>query len=166
VTTVTPSGQVCTRLRSELDFGYRIWHDYDRNDEKQVVVEVALQGKKGDPEQIRSLCRSYRQQRREKQPKGMGEVRSAGSFFKNPQGDAAGRLIEASGLKGLTVGGALVSPVHANFLVNSGGATAANVMELMKKVQDKVFADSGILLEPEVHFLASRTSIDSLGAGR
>jgi UDP-N-acetylmuramate dehydrogenase len=156
VTMVTASGHVCSRPRSELDFGYRIWHDYDRNDEKQVVVGVALQGKKADPEQIKSLCRSYRQQRQEKQPKGLLDARSAGSFFKNPPGDAAGRLIEASGLKGLAVGGALVSPVHANFLVNSGGATAANVMELMKRVQDKVYADSGILLEPEVHFLPSK----------
>ncbi len=78
---------------------------------------------------------------------------SAGSFFKNPEGDAAGRLIEASGLKGVRVGGAMVSPVHANFLVNSGGATAEDIVKLMKKVQAAVQKDSGILLEPEVHFL-------------
>ena len=154
VTMVTASGQVRTRPRSELDFGYRIWHDHDRAEEQQVVVGAALHCKKANQEQIKSLCRSYREQRQEKQPKGLLDVRSAGSFFKNPPGDAAGRLIEASGLKGLTVGGAMVSPVHANFLVNSGGATAANVLELMKRIQDKVYADSGILLVPEVHFLS------------
>jgi UDP-N-acetylmuramate dehydrogenase len=62
-------------------------------------------------------------------------------------------LIEASGLKGMKVGGAMVSPVHANFLVNCGGATADDVLELMKKVQATVQSNSGVLLEPEVHFL-------------
>ena len=115
-----------------------------------MLIGVELQGVVADQDQIRSLCQSYHQKRQIKQPKG---VPNAGSFFKNPQGDAAGRLIEASGLKGLRVGGAMVSPVHANFLVNSGGATAANVLELMEKVRVKVQADSGIVLEPEVHFL-------------
>ncbi len=150
VTVVTSSGQVCTLSRSELQFGYRIWHDHEHAAEEWVLIGVELQGVVADQDQIRSLCQSYHQKRQIKQPKG---VPNAGSFFKNPQGDAAGRLIEASGLKGLRVGGAMVSPVHANFLVNSGGATAANVLELMEKVRVKVQADSGIVLEPEVHFL-------------
>jgi len=157
VTVVTPSGQVCTLPRSELDFGYRIWHDLYRSQgakdgagARWVVVAVELQCVAADQEQIRSLCQSYRQKRQGKQPR---REPNAGSFFKNPDGDAAGRLIEASGLKGLRVGGAMVSPVHANFLVNSGGATAADVLELMEKVRVKVQEDSGILLEPEVHLL-------------
>ena len=154
VTVVTSSGQVHILPRSELKFGYRIWHDHEHAKDgvaaTQVLIGVELQGVVAGQEQIRSLCQSYHQKRQIKQPKG---VPNAGSFFKNPQGDAAGRLIEASGLKGLRVGGAMVSPVHANFLVNSGGATAANVLELMEKVRVKVQADSGIVLEPEVHFL-------------
>ena len=161
VTVVTPTGEVRTLPRAELDFGYRIWHDYLRQLQtgaetpghgavRPIVVGVELSLAAGDGEQIRNLCQSYREQRRMKQPK---QEPSAGSFFKNPEGDAAGRLIEASGLKGMKVGGAMVSPVHANFLVNCGGATAADVVELMKKVQETVQRDSGILLEPEVHFL-------------
>jgi UDP-N-acetylmuramate dehydrogenase len=158
VTVVTPSGQICTLPRAELDFGYRIWHDPYRSqgaredgaEAEWVVVAVELQCMAADQEQIRTLCQSYRQKRQEKQPRGEP---NAGSFFKNPDGDAAGRLIEVSGLKGLRVGGAMVSPVHANFLVNSGGATAADVLGLMEKVRVKVQEDSGILLEPEVHLL-------------
>lgn len=150
VTFVSSSGQVYTQPRAELDFGYRVWHDHDRAEDERVVVGVSLQCRVADQEQMRALCQLYREKRRMKQPKGEP---NAGSFFKNPEGDAAGRLIEASGLKGLMVGGAMVSPVHANFLVNSGGATAANVLELMEKVRVKVQKDSGILLEPEVHFL-------------
>jgi UDP-N-acetylmuramate dehydrogenase len=150
VTMVTSSGQVCTLPRSELEFGYRVWHDHEHAAEERVLIGVVLQGVVADPEQVRSLCQSYQQKRLIKQPKG---VPNAGSFFKNPQGDAAGRLIEASGLKGFRVGGAMVSPIHANFLVNRGGATAADVLELMEKVRVKVQADSGIVLEPEVHFL-------------
>jgi UDP-N-acetylmuramate dehydrogenase len=161
VTVVTPMGEIRTLPRAELDFGYRIWHDYlsqlQRGPKtpgdgavRLIVVGVELSLAVGDGEQIRNLCQSYREQRRMKQPK---QDPSAGSFFKNPEGDAAGRLIEASGLKGMKVGGAMVSPVHANFLVNCGGATAADVLELMKKVQATVQSNSGVLLEPEVHFL-------------
>jgi UDP-N-acetylmuramate dehydrogenase len=149
VTLVTSSGEVRTLLRADLKFGYRIWHDY-YIENKPVVVAVTLRCVAADKEQIRVLCQSYRQRRQGKQPKGQP---NAGSFFKNPDGVAAGRLIEASGLKGLRVGGAMVSPVHANFLVNSGGATAFDVLQLMEKVRAKVQEDSGILLEPEVHFL-------------
>jgi len=154
VTVVTPAGEILVLPRTELDFGYRIWHNsfHENRSGKlsRVVAGVELHLTAGDPEQIRDLCRSYREKRRMKQP---GKEPNAGSFFKNPQGDAAGRLIEASGLKGMKVGGAMVSPVHANFLVNCGGATAADVVALMKKVQATVQRDSGILLEPEVHFL-------------
>jgi UDP-N-acetylmuramate dehydrogenase len=150
VTFVTASGQICTVPRAELEFGYRVWHDHYHAEEKLVVVGVELQCVVADQEEIRNLCRLYHARRQEKQPKG---TPSAGSFFKNPEGAAAGRLIEASGLKGYRVGGAMVSPVHANFLVNSGGATSANVYELMEHVRAKVQEDSGIVLEPEIHFL-------------
>jgi UDP-N-acetylmuramate dehydrogenase len=96
--------------------------------------------------------RQINQRRALMQPKGYA---NAGSFFKNPPGDAAGRLIEASGLKGLKRGGAMVSEVHANFLVNCGGATSADVLELMHQIQERVKRDSGIWLEPEVRFVGA-----------
>ena len=89
-----------------------------------------------------------------KQPLG---VASAGSFFKNPPGQAAGRLIEEAGLKGYHVGGAMVSTRHANFIVNTGTATAADILALMRRVQSKVFDQSGLMLEPEVQIFENDT---------
>ncbi len=74
-------------------------------------------------------------------------------MFKNPAGDHAGRLIEAAGLKGVAVGGAELSPVHANFFVNRGGARAADVLALMRLAQERVRARFGIALEPEIERL-------------
>lgn len=76
---------------------------------------------------------------------------SCGSVFKNPPGDAAGRLIDACGLKGTARGGAQISSLHANFIVNTGGATAADVYRLVRLARDTVFASHGVVLEPEVH---------------
>ena len=75
---------------------------------------------------------------------------SCGSVFRNPEPQKAGQLIEALGLKGLKVGGAEVSPIHANFIVNTGGATAADIDQLIAQVQDRVHAAHGIALHPEV----------------
>jgi UDP-N-acetylmuramate dehydrogenase len=83
-------------------------------------------------------------------------VPSCGSVFKNPAGDYAGRLIEAAGLKGFRVGGAQISPVHANFIANTGGASAADVCALMREAQERVHAASGIHLQPEVHIVGSK----------
>ena len=102
------------------------------------------------PEQIRSRCAAYLQRRKGKQPAGAA---SAGSFFKNPPGDFAGRLIEAAGLKGASCGAAMISPVHANFLVNTGGAAAADILDLAERAQAEVFARFGIRLEPEVKII-------------
>ncbi len=101
-------------------------------------------------ENIRSRCAVYLKKRKGKQPAG---VASAGSFFKNPPGDFAGRLIEAAGLKGARCGGAMISPVHANFLVNTGGATAADILALAEQAQAEVLARFGIRLEPEVKII-------------
>jgi UDP-N-acetylmuramate dehydrogenase len=79
--------------------------------------------------------------------------RSAGSFFKNPPNDKAGRLIEEAGCKGLNVGGAEVSGVHANFIINKGGATAADVLSIAGKVQQSVYERFGVWLEPEVRYI-------------
>ena len=86
----------------------------------------------------------------EKQPL---EYPSAGSTFKRPAGNFAGALIESSGLKGLTVGGAQVSEKHAGFIINTGSATAADVLEVIRQVQERVFTETGVRLEPEVRII-------------
>ena len=92
-------------------------------------------------------------ERRKKQPVNFP---SAGSFFKNPkQGKAAGRLIEQAGLKGKKIGGAQVSEKHANFIINTGGASASDILELMAFVQITVFKTFNITLEPEVKIVGS-----------
>ncbi len=136
--------------KKELDFGYRCWHNHALTREPMVVTEVIMKLSYGERDAMEKLCSSYRQKRLKNQPQKMP---NAGSIFKNPPHDSAGRLIEASGFKGLQVGGAQVSPVHANFIVNNGHATAADVLELIKVIQEKVQSDSNIDLEPEIHFL-------------
>jgi len=136
--------------RKDLHFGYRSWHDYGGFFEKPVVAEVTFRLDRADPLKIREYSRTLQKKRKKKQPAGSA---TAGSFFKNPVNDSAGRLIEASGLKGMRVGGAEVSECHANFLINNGGATAADMLSLMGKIQEKVKKDSGIDLEPEVHII-------------
>jgi len=141
-----PGGKVEYRERPTLDFSYRRW----AGPPGALVLRATFALSPGEPALIKTVCRRYLRARREKQPHG---VASAGSFFKNPKGDFAGRLIEAAGLKGLTVGGARVSEVHANFLINSGGATAEEMLTLMRMVQEKVMSRSGIWLEPEVRII-------------
>jgi UDP-N-acetylmuramate dehydrogenase len=136
--------------RKDLNFGYRCWNDYGKFTGNAVVSDVKFSLNQEEPEKIRAYCRALQGKRKENQP---GNYANAGSFFKNPAGESAGRLIEASGFKGTRVGGAMVSEKHANFLVNRGGATAAEVKTLMRRIQDKVKKDSGIDLEPEVHFI-------------
>ena len=137
--------------RSELDFVYRKWKNQKnkKNDERLVLsADIVLQ--RGVRTNIASTCREYLAKRKGKQPKG---VKNAGSFFKNPPEDSAGRLIEAAGLKGKRFGDAMVSPVHANFLVNMGTATATDVKRLMDFVIRRVEKESGVELQAEVHFL-------------
>ncbi len=117
-----------------------------------VIVEATLRLHEGDVGAIRRVMEASLRRRKRTQPIGWP---SAGSTFKNPEGDSAGRLIEAAGLKGLAIGGAAVSEVHANFIVNTGGATAADVVAVMNVVRDTVRDAYGIELEPEVRFLGS-----------
>ena len=86
------------------------------------------------------------------------EYPSAGSTFKRPEGHYAGTLIQQCGLKGLTVGGAQVSEKHAGFIINRGGATCADVMELIREVQRRVLEETGVRLEPEVRILSENAS--------
>lgn len=137
--------------RSDLDFVYRKWKNQkNKENEERLVLSADIILHKGTKTSIATTCREYLKKRKEKQPKG---VKNAGSFFKNPPEDSAGRLIEAAGLKGKRFGDAMVSPVHANFLVNMGTATASDVKMLMECVINRVKKESGIELQAEVHFL-------------
>lgn len=131
----------------QLQFTYRSLQGLAAED---VVGAVTLALRPGAVAEIRVKKEHYQALRQAGQPRG---VASAGSFFKNPPGDYAGRLIEQAGLKGVRVGDAEVSPVHANFLVNRGQASAADLLALMRLVQAKVLTQYGVELEPEVHFL-------------
>ncbi len=112
-----------------------------------VIVRTIFELVPGEEGEIREKIRELAEKRRASQPL---ELPSAGSTFKRPMGGYAAALIEQAGLKGLTVGGAAVSEKHAGFVVNQGGATAADVLELVKLIQLRVFDHSGIRLEPEV----------------
>ena len=107
--------------------------------------------KKEEPEVIRQRMAAHMAARREKQPL---ELPSAGSYFKRPEGNFAGRLIEECGLKGFRVGGAAVSEKHAGFLVNAGGATWENVLKLEEEVRRRVAERFGVTLEREVQVIS------------
>jgi len=117
-----------------------------------IIVEAALRLEEADEVHIRRTMEASLRRRRRSQPLG---VPSAGSVFVNPEGDSAGRLIEAAGLKGTQIGGAVVSDVHANFIVNTGGATAADVLQLIGLIRDTVKDMHDIELRPEVRFLGA-----------
>lgn len=134
----------------EAVFSYRCFNDLSEKYRGFVITRVELVLKKGSPEEIRGKMREFRNLRAASQPAGMP---TAGSFFRNPGQGSAGRLIDEAGLKGLRIGDAEVSKKHANFFVNRGSATAADVVALMREVQARVKQNSGIMLEPEVHFL-------------
>ena len=136
-------GQKKTRKREEIIFGYRrsVWP------EETIILAVQLTLEKGEGEQIRHRISEIIQMRQEKHPL---EYPNAGSIFKNSPGVPAGRLIEEMGLKGKLCGDAEVSPRHANFIVNKGKATAADILALIGFIQDKARKEKGIYLETEV----------------
>jgi len=138
------AGAVSEIPAEQLDFAYR--HTALQNSGK-IVISVTVKLTAGDKEAIDAKMADFSSRRISKQPL---ELPSAGSMFKRPAGYFAGTLIDQTGLKGYTVGGAQVSKKHAGFVVNIGGATAADVLQLIKDVQDKVFAAHGVHLEPEV----------------
>ena len=131
-----------------LAFGYRRSFLSDRPD--AAVLSASFRLPPGDPEVIRETQRDLMARRKASQPL---ELPSAGSTFKRPEGHFAGTLIDQCGLKGLTVGGAQVSEKHAGFIVNRGGATCADIRELIRRVQEDVFEKTGVWLEPEVKFV-------------
>jgi len=137
-------GTISELAAAALDFGYR--HTALQGSGK-IVTAVTVRLTAGDKQAIADKMADFSNRRITKQPL---ELPSAGSMFKRPPGYFAGTLIDQTGLKGYTVGGAQVSEKHAGFVVNIGGATAADVLQLICDVQDKVFAAHGVHLEPEV----------------
>lgn len=119
-------------------------------EEDLLILDTVLRFKAGDAEAIAERVAELATQRKEKQPL---EYPSAGSTFKRPEGYFAGKLIQDADLKGYTVGGAQVSTKHSGFVINIGGATAADVRTLMQDVDAKVFEMFGVHMEPEVRFL-------------
>jgi UDP-N-acetylmuramate dehydrogenase len=113
----------------------------------RCVVAATLRLQPDDREAIAARLRDYREHRTRTQPTG---VKNAGCVFKNPQGDHAGRLIDTCGLKGTRIGAAQVSEVHANFILNRGGATCRDIRELIDRVRVAVLKQTGVTLEPEV----------------
>lgn len=130
--------------KADLVYGYRHTSLMEDN---AIVTKVMIRAKRGDSRALLASVEATLKLRRQNQPL---ELPSAGSVFKNPDGDHAGRLVEVSGLCGLRVGNACVSEKHGNFIVNLGDCTAADVLALMEKVRAEVKRQHGIDLEPEV----------------
>ena len=144
---VDPAGELRELPAAALEMGYRrsVFHNNGG-----IVCAAKLQLSPGDPAQIKATMDDITARRREKQPL---EFPSAGSAFKRPEGHYAGALIQQCGLKGRSVGGAQVSEKHAGFIINTGGATAADVRALIVLVQAVVEQETGVLLEPEIKFV-------------
>ena len=137
---------VTERLRRELSFEYRRL----KVPEGTIVLDAVFCLERGDHQIIRQRIDEIMDMRRRKHPL---EYPSAGSIFKNPAGHPAGLLIEAAGLKGITIGGAKISERHGNFIVNTGGAKAADMLALIERVQQEVLKQTGIALETEVRIV-------------
>jgi UDP-N-acetylmuramate dehydrogenase len=146
VTTINREGQLHHRVPEEFKVGYR--HVVMPTGEWFLSATLNLkQGEKAhEMDEIKALLKK----RNISQPTNLP---SAGSVFRNPENDFAGRLIEASGLKGFIIGGAAVSEKHANFIVNTGDATAADIEALIIYVQKKIELEHGVLLEPEIRIV-------------
>jgi UDP-N-acetylmuramate dehydrogenase len=130
----------------DLDLSYR----HSNVTTHDLVVSADLRGERGDPVASKELMREITRWRKENQP---GGTLNAGSVFKNPEGEAAGELIDRLGLKGMSVGGVSVSEKHANFFVARRGSTADEIYRLVALVKDTVFERTGTMLEPEIQFV-------------
>jgi UDP-N-acetylmuramate dehydrogenase len=140
-------GNIVVLNQDELEFSYR--HSAYTGS-KNIILRVDLGLKNGSKEEISSLMEDYMNRRRAKQPL---EYPSAGSVFKRPEGYYAGTLIEECGLKGTSVGGAMVSEKHAGFIINTGNATCSDVCALIDKIKKTVKEKKGVDLECEVRMI-------------
>ena len=147
VTSTTFNGVIKKRQNSECNFSYRHSDFFDWN---EIILETELALNPGDAAALQAEMHATLIKRKEKQPL---HLPNAGSMFKRPPGQYAGTLIEAAGLKGLRIGGAMISDKHANFTVNAGGATAQDIFDLTEEVIRRVKEHSGTTLEREVIFI-------------
>ena len=145
VITAEPDGMVRTWPSSQIEYSYR---RCSLADQQRVILSARLTFRPSQPEDAATL-QDYLNKRRH-QPHGL---RNAGCTFKNPAGDSAGRLLDVCGCKGLCVGDAVVSDVHANFILNRGHASSSDVSELVKLCASRVYDSTGIRLEPEIKIL-------------
>jgi len=129
--------------KGDIEFGYR----KTTLPEGAIITRAHLSFLKKPEDEIKETISSFRARRKSSSKVGCP---SAGSVFKNPEGTFAGKAIEEAGLKGHRIGGAMVSEVHANYIVNKGNATAMDVLSLMALIRDKVYGKSGLTLEPEI----------------
>jgi len=146
-TAVDCEGKIKDFYPEDMKMGYR---DSIFQDSSYIVVSAVLQLKKGNKEEIQAKMRDFARRRREKQPL---DLPSAGSTFKRPDGFYVGPLLEQMGLKGFKIGGAEVSKKHAGFIVNTGNATASDVLELINLIQEKAREQFGVVLQPELKII-------------
>ena len=147
VTAVTPEGEIRRYRTKEMDFSYR--HSvFQQNG--HIICEIELTLRESKAAAIQEKMAEFTRRRMEKQPL---DKPSAGSTFKRPPGLFAGTLIDEAGLKGFTVGGAQVSGKHAGFVINKGGATAADVLALIEEIQRRIEEKNGIRLTPEIRII-------------
>lgn len=152
---IAKSAKIISRDTLELkdvglsDMGLSYRHSaFQENGDIILSVEISLE--EGNKSEIESTMKDLAKKRNSKQPV---QFPSAGSFFKRPEGHFAGKLIQDSGMKGVSVGGAQVSELHSGFIVNKGNATATDIIQLMELVQKKVYEKFGVNLEPEVRII-------------
>jgi UDP-N-acetylmuramate dehydrogenase len=145
---VTPDG-IQTWTNADLAYGYRASALKHRADRRFIATRARLRLTRDDPTAITARIEAFIAHRKRTQPAGA----SLGSIFKNPLGDYAGRLIESCGLKGYAIGGAQVSPIHANFFINTGTATARDYAALVETVQQIVLEQTGVSLETEIEIV-------------
>lgn len=147
---VLNTGELVTMSARDMQFAYRhsMLHQLPG-----IVTEAVFELQSGDRKEIAGAMAAYKDRRLRTQPL---QLAVAGSVFRNPENNFAAKLIEEAGLKGLRIGGAEVSPLHANFIVNIGNATALDVLALIEKVQQTVWEKNGIKLVPEVLVVGER----------
>lgn len=148
VKVLTPELEVKTLYNRDLNYKYR--SSFLKHNPNYICLEATIVLRHGEKKLIKDLMETRRQKRLMMQPL---EYPSAGSVFRNPEGDFAGRLIEECGLKGYTIGGAKVSEKHANFIINANNASASDVKNLINYVQEKVKQEKNVDLKIEQEFV-------------
>lgn len=145
-------GGIKTVNSDALAFGYRS----SALDANMIVLRGYLKLSKGDMGEIREKTKDYLMQKRSRQPVDQASI---GCVFKNPEGLAAGRLIDEAGCKGMSHGGIMVSPIHANFFINTGSGTSEDYITLMEAVRERVYKAFGVCLEPEIRIVGGAAAL-------